>query len=141
MSSIDKDKTPTRLEAKVARADVPNGNKRIYPRAILEREVARFKKDRTMMGQLKLRSSKVTYLSDVSHVVTNLKMKNDYLVAEIEVLNTPQGRILENSLRETTFRCSGIGSGKVDNKGVLTISDSYKLIAIDAVPIEKAAKI
>ena len=130
----------------VAKADVANGNKRLYPRAVLEAAVADFKAlpPRAMYGQMGMPTSSVMQLSMASHIVTDLKMVGDYLVAEIELIATPHGVILKQ-LMETpdtvAFRTAGVGNGQVNDDGVLIIGDSFKLISINAVSVTEATPI
>ena len=71
--------------ATVLRAEHPNGNKRIYPRKILEKVVEKFHCDGigTTAGQLGMTTDGLIHCKDMSHLVMDLYMKNDCLVAEI----------------------------------------------------------
>ncbi len=130
----------------ILRADVPNGNNRIYTRDVLEKIVQDHRElvqSRTMMGELGMPKELLIHFDSVSHVVKDLKIENDYLKAEIEVLDTPKGKILQFLLdkNEVVFRSRGLGQGRVREDGVFVVDkDTYKLVAIDAVPPEGGCK-
>jgi hypothetical protein len=135
---------------KVTKADVPNGNKRLYPRALLEREVAKFQeviKQRGWMGQIGMPTSSILQFKEASHIVTRLEMEGDYMVADIEALNTPMGRVLKSMLQEdgmsdpVALRTAGVGYGRVNDEGILIIDDSFKLISVNVVSAKDAANI
>lgn len=135
--------------ATIARADVPNGNKRIYPREVLEQAVRVFqadhKKHRSLVGELGLPNEpSIIHFQNASHVITDLRMQDDYLVAEIEVLDSPCGRVLRTMLETNSeivaFRTRGVGNGHTDG-GNYIIGESYKLITIDALPAKEAVSI
>ena len=107
-------------------------------------DVAKALPPRAMYGQMGMPTSSVMQLSMASHIVTDLKMVGDYLVAEIELIATPHGVILKQ-LMETpdtvAFRTAGVGNGQVNDDGVLIIGDSFKLISINAVSVTEATPI
>jgi hypothetical protein len=132
---------------RVLHADVPNGNGRVYKRPVLENIVTTFykenKESRSLFGTLGMTNDSIIHLSEVSHLIKDLKMDGDYMVAEIEVLNTPYGNILKKLISSSAvaFRTAGLSDYSIDDKGIYYISDNYKLLTINAVPIEEAAKI
>jgi hypothetical protein len=129
--------------AAILRADHPNGNKRIYPREILEKVVERFHRDGiTTIGQFGMPKDGIIRINDMSHMVMDLQMKDDYLVAEIAVMDTPQGKILNQLLRSfgdvVAFRTAGVGFGETNDDGCLEIA-SFQLAGIHAIPASEAA--
>lgn len=70
-------------------------------------------------------------LSNVSHLVTDLRMEGNNLLADIQILTTPRGRALQELLdrNEVVFAPRGLGEIGEDR-----IIKNYKLITIDAVP-------
>jgi hypothetical protein len=134
----------------VARADRPNGNKRIYPLSVLQRVVADSADavaHRQMIGQLGMPADSIIHFSQASHIVRSLKL-SDFgpqigwqLIAEIELLATPCGVILKKLLAspgQVAFRTAGVGHGKINDDGILVIDDSYKLVGVHAVPAKDA---
>lgn len=140
---------PKVYTVQVARADLPNGNRRIYPRKVLEESVrvfqANYKRNRGFMGQMGMPSDSIIHFKDVSHVVTDMRMDGDYLIADVEVVDTPCGQILDKLLDESreivAFRTAGVGNGEVNGDGFYVVGDSYKMISINAVPAKEAATI
>lgn len=125
-------------------ADKPTKNKHIYPRELLESEVARLQdiiSCRALVGQMGYPSDSLIHLDNASHVITKLFMDGDNMIAEIETLHTPNGMILEESLNNDlmALRPYGVGYGVVDENGILTLNDSYKMVSISVVEADKAA--
>lgn len=130
----------------VARADVPNGNNRVYSRELLEgvcRDFSEKYSNRSLLGECSVSCGSVIRLSEVSHIVTDLRMAGDLLVASIECLKTPNGRVLNQLLQEknsVAFRLHGIGYHEIGEDGIHTIRD-YKMISIHAYPANMATSI
>lgn len=128
------------MEVQVCQAGVPTPAKRVFSRKILQAEVERLAEDvqnRRMMGELDPQVSAPISLSNVSHLVTDLWMDGDKLMAEIEVLDTPMGKTLKHILDnkgKVNFSMVGLGNAEIGNNGVGTIKEGYKLIQIAAVP-------
>ncbi len=122
----------------VCRADAPTRCRRIYPRAVLEAQIVALQDvmdNRGWVGELGVPEGTAISFKNASHLVTDLWMEGDMLRAEVEILNTPSGRILQSMLDAgvvVPFHLSGIGNGRVDGNGVLVVGDSYKLIQIIA---------
>lgn len=86
-----------------AKADVPNSNKRIYPRQVLENVITTFNAlpPRSCIcefGNPEMETK--IWFQYASHIVTKLKMADNCLIGEIETLNTPYGKVLQNILEE-----------------------------------------
>ncbi len=119
-------------------SETQNGNGRVYPHAILEREVKAYQKsvkERRALGELDHPESSVVNLSNCSHVVTEIWMDGNKCMGKIEVLPTPSGRILE-SLIKSDIPCGissrGMGSVKETN-GQTIVEDDFQLICFDIV--------
>jgi hypothetical protein len=76
----------------------------------------------------------------VSHEVKNIYLEDDYLKAEILILDTPRGKILD-SIKDISFRPFGFGRAKVNENGDVVIGDDYKLIGVDAMPTSMSVKL
>lgn len=127
----------------VVKADVANKNDRIYSKEVIEKVIKDFKElpPRAMMGCLGMQSTTVIPFKEVSHIITDLRIENDCLVADIEILDTPQGKTLQTIMEAgnlVAFRMAGIGS--VENETVFNvIGKDYKLISIHAISAEEAS--
>lgn len=130
--------------ATVLRADHPNGNKRIYPKEILERVVEQFRWDgiATSTGQFGMPEDGIIRISEMTHAIMDLHMEDNYLVAEIAVMDTPQGKILKQLLTDrldvVAFRTMGVGFGEMNNDGCLELAN-FQLTGIHAVSANEAA--
>jgi hypothetical protein len=121
-------------------ADTPNGNKRVYPRSVLEsavKSVVEMVNDKRMLGELDHPSDAKIHLDKVSHVVTKLEMNPEGQVyGEAEVLPTASGKILESLLRSGVklgISSRGFGSTKPNDKGLDEVQGDYKLVTFDIV--------
>lgn len=131
--------TKTKIAVRIMRADVPNGNGRVYPMSALEHCVERGKTE-TIFGTLGAPCKGAVDLNEVSHVVRNLRIEDGYLIGDIEILQTEKGDILGQLLDavQIDFRAAGTGNlgidfhtaatGKFDAGTVL----DFTLVTIDA---------
>ena len=119
-------------------AETKNGNGRIYPFAILEREVknyARLVNDKRALGELDHPDSSVINLANASHMVTRIWMDGHKVMGTIRVLNTPAGKILRSLVDDGC--CLGIssrGMGSVtERNGTTMVEDDFQLLCFDMV--------
>jgi len=122
------------------RAEAPNQNERVYPKAILEREVSKYKEEqvaqRRALGELDHPESSVVNLSNVSHNVVDVWWEGNDLVGKVEVLPTPAGNILKELLSmNITLGISsrGLGSVKQMAEGTVEVQDDFELVCWDFV--------
>ena len=119
-------------------SETKNANGRVYPHALLEREVERYKslvEQRRALGELDHPESSVINLQNASHLVTEIWMEDNKVMGKIEVLPTPSGRIL-TSLVQANVPCgiSSRGMGSVtERNGVTLVEDDFQLICFDMV--------
>lgn len=92
-------KSPTCLAGEFATFDELNQNNRVYPRHVYEealRPLIERAKSRSLMGEC---DHPIDYdevrLSNVSHAITKLEVKGNKVFGEIELLDTPAGKILK----------------------------------------------
>ena len=126
------------VAGKIQAAGKKNGNGRIYPRPILEREMKNYEKlvrEGRAIGELDHPDSSVVNLQNVSHNVLNMGWDGDDLVGEVEVLSTPSGNILKELFQSgIKLGISSRGLGSVKEKGdVNEVQDDFELIAFDFV--------
>lgn len=131
---------PLRFKGIFSEAERPNGNKRIYSRNLLVREVEKLQKqvsDRRLLGELDHPSDEVVHLGNVSHVITKLSMQNNHIIGEGEVLNTPSGKVLSELLRagvKLGISSRGTGSVDLDESGShYVVGENYNMITFDMV--------
>ena len=122
------------------RAGSKNQNGRVYPKEILAREVAEYKKvqiaERRALGELDHPESSVVNLQNVSHNVLDCWWKNDDVVGKVEILNTPSGRILKELLKagiKLGISSRGLGSVSSIGENTVSVEDDFELICWDFV--------
>jgi len=127
------------VKGRLQTAETKNGNGRIYPRPILEREVKNYMegpiKENRAMGELDHPDSSVINLQNVSHIIREVNWQGDDVVGLIEILPTPAGNIL-TSLFENgiTVGVSSRGMGSLTQIGeTLEVQDDFELLCWDFV--------
>ena len=119
-------------------SETQNGNGRIYPHAILEREVQNYMnmvESRRALGELDHPDTSVVNLSNASHLVTKIWMEDNKCMGKIEVLNTPSGRVLQELVKagcQLGISSRGVGS-VTESNGVTMVEDDFQLICFDMV--------
>lgn len=126
------------LTGPMQRCDEQNGNGRVYPRMVLEREVKRYLevvKDRRALGELDHPEQSVINLSKVSHIVTDIWWQSNDVMGKIQVLNTPSGQVLKELVNANVkIGISSRGTGSVrESKGVTLVEEDFNLICFDIV--------
>jgi hypothetical protein len=138
----------------VIRAGVPTINGHVYPQEAIDRAVRDFASapPRRMLGQIVAEGGVAdgrpwdgrVSLSEASHVVTGLKAEGDCLIAEIETLGTPHGRILVDLARNgilPAFRPAGTGEPWYAPATGLTRIKNYRIDTVLAHPREACAAV
>ena len=111
-----------------------NGNGRIYKReniqSVIERTMKQISEGYSMCGELNHPPGLSVDLSNVSHMITELKMDGNYGIGKAKILNTPSGQIakalLDGGVR---LGVSSRGTGEV-NEGIVS---NFDLVTIDIV--------
>ena len=120
------------------KADTLNQNGRIYPRAILEREVRNYQKfiqESRALGECDHPDSSVVELKNVSHVVKEAHIDGDICYGSVELLDTPSGKILQSLVESgVTLGISSRGVGSTKTSGEhQVVQDDFQLICWDFV--------
>lgn|SRR5574344_31624 len=119
-----------------------NGNGRIYPKEILDREVQKFKdsfiKNGNAFGELDHPESPIVSLKNASHVIRDLWWEGNNLMGRVELLPTPFGNIVKEILKAgCTIGISSRGTGSVretnDGTGRVIVNDDFDLVTWDFV--------
>lgn len=128
-----------RFRGKFQEADRVNKNNRIYPFAVLDKNVKNLEeaiKKRSLVGECDHPNNQQVSLGNVSHLVTKLWWEGNTLMGEGEILNTPSGKVVKSLLESgivVGISSRGVGNGTNNNDGVLVIGESYRLISWDLV--------
>jgi hypothetical protein len=126
------------LKGPIQKANTLNQNGRIYPSAILEREVMNYQKliqENRAMGECDHPDSSVVELKNVSHVIKEAYMQNDVVYGSIEILDTPSGKIIQSLIESgVTLGISSRGVGSTKKQGNSQIvQEDFQLICFDMV--------
>ena len=128
------------VEGVVQRANAANHNRRIYPDAVLKREVEKYIEgpvaQNRALGELDHPDSSIINLKNVSHNIKRLWWNGDDLMGRIEILPTPSGNILKDLfLNNITVGISsrGMGSVKPLGEGTVEVQDDFELVCWDFV--------
>ena len=126
------------LAGKIQEGDRKNGNGRIYPTNILEREINNYKqvvRDKRALGELDHPESSIINLNNVSHMVLDVWMDGKAVMGKLKVLDTPSGRILRSLIEggaQLGISSRGLGSVQERN-GQTMVQDDFQLICFDMV--------
>jgi hypothetical protein len=136
--SRDKNGGKVIMKGILQKADTLNQNGRVYPKAILEREVRNYQKfirENRALGECDHPDSSVVELKKVSHIIREAYMENDVCYGVVELLDTPMGKILQSLVESgVTLGISsrGVGSTKRDGD-IQVVQDDFQLICWDFV--------
>ena len=126
------------LSGMMQMAETQNGNGRVYPQKILEREVQNYKKlvdENRALGELDHPEESVINLRNVSHQVTDIWMEDNKVMGKMKVLDTPSGGILRSLVDSgVSIGISSRGLGSVSEQmGKTIVEDDFQLICFDMV--------
>ena len=121
-------------------ADIKNQNGRVYPQAVLQKEVKNFNtkyvNEGRALGELGHPMGPVINLDRVSHVIKELKEDGKNFVGKAKVMDTPNGKIVKNLISEGVklgVSSRGMGSVKTNKEGVNEVQKDFVLSTIDIV--------
>lgn len=122
-----------------ARADLATENKRVYPKALWERELGRLAKqiqERKVYGELDHPMDGRTQLKRASHIITDLRLENNTVIGTAEIMNTAEGKNLKAILEaggQVGVSSRGFGTTRPNLKGEDVVNDDYRLMTFDFV--------
>ena len=121
-------------------SDIKNQNGRVYPHAVLKKEVSNFNnkyvKEGRALGELGHPMGPVINLDRVSHVIKELVEDGKNFVGKAKVMDTPNGKIVKNFISEGVklgVSSRGMGSLKANKKGVNEVQGDFVLSTVDIV--------
>ncbi len=126
------------LTGVMQRADAQNGNGRVYPKGILEREIENYKKivkERRALGELDHPDDSVVNLKNASHMITDVWWDGNDVMGKAQILNTPSGQVLKELVNAgVKLGISSRGLGSVhESQGKTIVEDDFQLICFDFV--------
>ena len=121
-------------------SDIKNQNGRVYPHAVLQKEVKNFNtkyvNEGRALGELGHPMGPVINLDRVSHVIKELTEDGKNFVGKAKVMDTPNGKIVKNFISEGVklgVSSRGMGSLKTNKKGVNEVQGDFVLSTVDIV--------
>ena len=126
------------LAGKIQAAGKKNGNGRIYPKPILEREMKNYTKlvkEGRAIGELDHPDSSVVELKNASHLITEVWWDGDDVMGKMKILNTPAGKIAKDLVKggvQLGISSRGLGSTRQE-KGITMVEDDFQLLCFDLV--------
>ena len=122
------------IEGVFLQGDLQNRNGRMYPIAVLRKEVARYNENHIQsgraLGELGHPDGPTVNLDRVSHKITSLKESGSNFIGKAKILGTPMGKIASSLIEEGVklgVSSRGIGSLKPTREGVNVVGDDFML--------------
>tara|TARA_B100000212_G_scaffold102724_1_gene75757 strand:- start:2590 stop:3252 length:663 start_codon:yes stop_codon:yes gene_type:complete len=127
------------IEGVFAQTDTKNRNGRVYPKAIMEKAVAKYDKEQISknraVGELNHPEGPTVNLDKVSHLIKELKFEGKDVVGKAQILDTPMGKIVKGLLDggvQLGVSTRGMGSLEQRN-GAMVVKDDFILSTVDIV--------
>ena len=121
-------------------SDIKNQNGRVYPHAVLKKEVSNFNRkyvnEGRALGELGHPMGPVINLDRVSHVIKELTEDGKNFIGKAKVMDTPNGKIVKNFISEGVklgVSSRGMGSLKANKNGVNEVQKDFVLSTVDIV--------
>jgi hypothetical protein len=124
------------IEGVMLQTEVKNKNGRIYPKEVMQKEVARYNKEyveqNRAYGELGHPEGPTINLERTSHLITSLKEDGNNFIGKAKILSTPMGEIVRNLLDDGArlgVSSRGMGSLKASNAngGVQMVQSDFQL--------------
>ena len=129
----NKDKPNVFIEGVFLQSDIKNKNGRVYPRHIMQREVARYVKENILTkrayGELGHPDGPTVNLDRVSHMITSLREDGNNYIGRAKIMDTPMGKIVKELISEGAqlgVSSRGLGTLKERN-GINEVQDDFML--------------
>ena len=121
------------IEGVFLQSNLKNRNGRLYPKEVMQKEVARYTKEsidkKRAYGELGHPDGPTVNLDRVSHMIVGLKEDGDNYIGRAKILDTPMGRIVKELIDEGAslgVSSRGLGSLKERN-GVNEVQEDFML--------------
>jgi hypothetical protein len=121
------------IEGVFLQSNLKNRNGRMYPKEVMQKEVARYTKEsiekKRAYGELGHPDGPTVNLDRVSHMIVGLKEEGDNYIGRAKILDTPMGRIVKELIGEGAslgVSSRGLGSLKERN-GINEVQEDFML--------------
>ena len=122
------------IEGVFLQAELKNRNGRVYPSAVMEKEVKRYMKEAVdkskAYGELNHPSSPTINLDRVSHMIKELKQDGNDFIGKAKIIDTPMGNIVKSLIKEGAnlgVSSRGMGSLKAGKNGSQEVQGDFLL--------------
>ena len=129
-----------KIQGVFMQAETKNRNGRIYPQAVLHKEVKRYNKElvekKRAFGELGHPEGPTVNLDRVSHLIEELVPDGKNIIGKAKILDTPNGKIVKELLNAgAKLGVSSRGMGTLEKKGNASYvkDDFYLATAADIV--------
>lgn len=121
------------IEGVFLQSNLKNRNGRIYPKEVMQKEVARYTAEaidkKRAYGELGHPDGPTVNLDRVSHMIVGLKEDGDNYIGRAKILDTPMGRIVKELIDEgASLGVSSRGLGSLKEKdGANEVQEDFML--------------
>lgn len=122
------------IEGVFLQSELKNRNGRMYPEAIMDKEVARYTEQyvakNRAYGELGHPDTPSINLDRVSHLIVDLRKEGTNYIGKAKILDTPMGQIAKGLLdggANLGVSSRALGSLQVNKEGVQVVQDDFML--------------
>jgi len=126
------------IEGVFLQSELANKNNRIYPKSVMEKEVARYMKEyveaKRAFGELGHPEGPTINLDRVSHIITSLREDGNNYIGRAKILNTPMGNIVRGLVEggaQLGVSSRGMGTLKERDGGINEVQNDFYLATAD----------
>jgi hypothetical protein len=122
------------IEGIFLQGDIRNGNNRVYPMPVLDRETARYIKEsidtNRGYGELEHPEEPKIHLERVSHKIVSLKKEGKNYIGKALILDTPKGQTVKGLLKGGfNLGVSSRGVGSVEERNAVSyVQEDFRLV-------------
>ena len=109
--------------------DKKNLNNNIYSKEVVDEMIDECK-NKTIYGKIGMCDSPNIDLSEVSHVVTNLRIEKDMVIGTVSIIENKNGNGLKKMLKNQSVVFRTQGEANITGSGEI---DSFKLLSINVI--------
>lgn len=122
------------IEGVFLQSEIKNRNGRMYPKAVLEREVNRYNEQFVQkgraFGELGHPDGPQINLDRISHIIESLTQDGSNFIGRAKITDTPMGNIARGIIEsggQLGVSTRGMGSIKLNKEGVNEVQDDFHL--------------
>lgn len=126
------------------KADEPNANGIIYQRDSLRKAIKKYNEDYVKtgkaLGEFSHPKDTMPDIHNIAFKISEIEFEDDHWDAEIEILNLPKGKLLQEIIGHNECRIvtMGVGDIKKDEDGN-SIVRNFKIVGVGIEPKENCA--